>query len=450
MIGAMLQILTDVLCNLSNVIIILFIIILGFFFVYMVIKITVFEASPNISWLVILALLCAPLVLCTSEECQLVYIKQRFKKNNTEFSRPPCFCDNTTIIARMKENIKLQNATGSYYLLEGPHGSGKTTVLLSAVEAIGNNIVYVSVSQDRDFGLTFANGLSIDLGCSPSIIDGIIYLLGVRNKTCPETLEEKVEVCLDLLEKAMQQIKKGGNPAPILIIDHVNLLLDRSTEKTKVVVNLQDFAKRMADERLLTIYFGSSEGKVHHLFHQQSNGSQLVPYPHRAWDLPYEEAEKYLGCLCPLASHDINITEIINIVGGHFGHIISACAILELKRGSKTSVDLVEVKNELFETVVGELESLGISKTPTSKAQDNVTWTLAKSILVATNNTIDLREADAMLENLSVDDYNKLTGASIFYFNWIGQKVAIYSTLVHSYFKDVIGREKLIDSQPLD
>ncbi|CAI8013455.1 hypothetical protein GBAR_LOCUS8527 [Geodia barretti] len=127
--------------------------------------------------------------------------------------------------------------------------------------------------------------------------------------------------------------------------------------------------------------------------------------------------------------------------------MITASAILKLKWDS--GVNLEEVKNELFETVIGDLESLHISKTPpkhkTNHILTDVTWSLARNIIAATNNKISLG-VENILENLSQDEKDQLTRANIFYFDWIGQYVTFQSTLVHSYFKSAIEREKLMEN----
>ena len=62
-----------------------------------------------------------------------------------------------------------------------------------------------------------------------------------------------VKVCLNLLEAAVQCMQKEGNSPSVLIIDHVNLLLDKSAPEIAVVHTLQAFSKRMADERLIML-----------------------------------------------------------------------------------------------------------------------------------------------------------------------------------------------------
>ena len=152
-------------------------------------------------------------------------------------------------------------------MLEGPHGCGKTTALKSVIQAVGSNIIYFTVDQSKDFGVSLAKALSIDLGCrdAPFFLDPIFEQLSIK-RGCPKTLDDKVGVCWNLLENTLKLIQKEGHSTPVLIIDHVNLLLDESAPKSDLIFTLQAFAKRVADERLLTIYFVSSERKVYHMF----------------------------------------------------------------------------------------------------------------------------------------------------------------------------------------
>ena len=386
--------------------------------------------------------LLASTVIYICQEKELVDIKDSFKRK-IKFSHPPCFMNNTAMIEHMKGKLKLhtRNATGMYYLVEGPHGCGKTTALRYAAEVISDNIVYVAVDQKQDFGRSLANALSIDLGCkeTPSTFDPLLETLSVK-KECPEKLEDRVKMCLNVLETALKKIQEEGNPAPILIIDHVNLLLDQQDTK-EILFMLQGFAKTMADERLLTFYFASSEGKVYNILLEKPVGSRLVIF-HDNWELSNEEAVNYLYCQCSSFAPNDTIIEIVDIVGGHFTQLIQVREIF-LK---EAAINLVDVKNELFFlNVISKLKLLDISETPptskTGHALTEVTWSLAEKLLVATDNMIRFGE-DNLWKKLSSDEKNKLERAYIFDIDWIRQKITFQSTLVHSYFKEVIEREE--------
>ena len=384
-----------------------------------------------------------------SQESQMGLIKASFKQK-IEFNPPDCFIGDTTLIRHMKDKLKFQDTTGVYYLLEGPHKSGISTALRYAAEAVGDNIVYVTLEQSIDFGLSLANALSIDLGCReyPSAIDPLLEKVYVKNE-CPKGQEDKVRSCLYELETALKQIQKEGSPAPILIIDHVDSLLDKNTT---IVLMLQAFAKRMADERLLTIYFVSSEAKTYTFLLQRSAASRMVVLPHREWELSDKNAFEYLHCLCKNAGNstitDIGeeslckfadnntIIEIIKVVGGGFTHILRAGNIFQ--QLNDTDVNIMDIKNKLFETVISDLQTLNISLAPPTDqlSQDlsGVTWSLAKKIVITTK--ISLEEVENMLEELSQDEKDALTEESILYFDWFNREVTFRSTLVHSYFKN--------------
>ena len=376
-------------------------------------------------------------VVYYSQENQVEQIKDSFKRK-IQFNHPPCFIDNTAIIKEMKEKLKSQHTTGMYYLLEGPRGSGKTTAVKAAAKAIGENIVYVAVDE-KDFGISLANALSIDLGCkeSPSTFDPLLETLHVK-KECPKTPEAKLQHCLNVLEVTLKEMKEKRNPAPILIIDNVNYLVEKSSFKN-VAIMLQAFAKRMADEHLIIFYF-VSEGKVFNFFNRQPAATRMVAFPHDKWGFSDESAVDFLVCRCPRASKS-TITKIVDIVGGHFNHLVRVSSML--KRDHKIGVEFEDVKNELFIEVVRDIKFLMISETPpkskTGRALTDVTWSLVKKMLVAPNNMVSLK--DDLWKNLPDEDKNKLATAYIFDVDWIKQKITFQNTLVHSYFKEVVGKE---------
>lgn len=144
------------------------------------------------------------------------------------------------------------------------------------------------------------------------------------------------------MEDALLEMWKEGNPAPVLIIDHIDLLL-HVTDGTQILIELQRFAKTMVDKRLLTIIFVASGGKVQKMLNKQSERSRMVTLlvDDGSWHLPGEEAVRHLKCLCGFESNfednDIFI-EIIYIVGGHFTHIMAASTILTVNLESGTGI----------------------------------------------------------------------------------------------------------------
>ena len=70
-------------------------------------------------------------VVYYSQDSQLDQIKGSFKQK-VEFKPPECFIP-STMIGYFKEG--LQHTSGVYHLVEGPHGSGKSTALQYAAAA---------------------------------------------------------------------------------------------------------------------------------------------------------------------------------------------------------------------------------------------------------------------------------------------------------------------------
>ena len=78
------------------------------------------------------------------------------------------------------------------------------------------------------------------------------FKLTLGRRKCPDTLIDKVRIILHILETAVKEmnVKHYKEYPPALILDEANALLLHQRE---IIHLLQDFAKRMADSRLLTI-----------------------------------------------------------------------------------------------------------------------------------------------------------------------------------------------------
>ena len=381
-----------------------------------------------------------------SDGCQLARVKAAFRQK-VEFKHPPCIVHETTLIMKMKRLLNQTN--GVYYLLEGPYGSGKTTALLLAAEDIGNNIVYVST--ENDFGMSLARKFSMCKESPPHVELVLAYLQFPMPPKCPKTLEGKVRAWEKIMEDALLEMWKEGNPAPVLIIDHIDLLL-HVTDGTQILIQLQRFAKRMADKRLLTIVFVASEGKVQKMLNKQSEKSRMVTLlvDDGSWHLPREEAVRHLKCLCEFESdfEDNIFIEVLDIVGGHFTHIMTASTILTVNLASDAGVNIEKIKSDLFRKVSGDFEVLGVSKTPppyTDKPSDDIsiaTWSLARKIVGTNDQIISHEEANEIIEKLPDDKKEELRRAI---FEWTERYVTFQSSLFYSYFKSAFERERQTD-----
>ena len=344
-------------------------------------------------------------------ESELDLIKGSFKQK-VEFKPPACFIHDTALIRYFKKQFR--DSTGVYHLVEAPHGSGKSTALQYAAD---NNAVYVKIDYSQDFGMLFANALSINLCCKEA------------------KLEDRVQCSLNALKAALIQMQKEGNPAPVLIIDNVNFLVEQ--KKENILFMLQKFAKTMADERLLTVYLVSSQGKVYKTLTQKRESSRMVPHPHRQWELFEREAVNFLHCQCPLIPKD-TLTKVVDIVGGHFAHLFQASSMLNDSANTPE-----KIKQQLFSADVFERLNVLKKRAPPSKTGHrwiDLAWSLARKIIAAPDNKISFD--DELWQSLPDDEQNVLETAYLFDIDWMMRNITFQTTLVHSYFKEEIGREK--------
>ena len=133
---------------------------------------------------------------------------------------------------------------------------------------------------------------------------------------------------------------------PVLVIHNVGALLSNDKGEGKdILYLLQDFAKTIADERILTVVFAASDGQVFSLFFARSAGSRLY-VPTVIGDISHQQALEYLNCMCPDHVSTDAINQTVDLVGGRFVHLQMAAVILA--RFSDFSL----IRNELFTTVI--------------------------------------------------------------------------------------------------
>jgi hypothetical protein len=126
--------------------------------------------------------------------------------------------------------------------------TGKTNLIKLAVNSIDEpmGVVYVDIPRDSDLEVTVAKAMQKALGWSP---DQLI------DSSEPASLEEGLQVLSRHAIKYKQEYKR----VPVLIIDNVNRLAQM---QPRLLDLFQDYAKDTADNRIVTVVFLSSEGRV--------------------------------------------------------------------------------------------------------------------------------------------------------------------------------------------
>ena len=202
--------------------------------------------------------------------CETTYIKVTFEQGpqRLTLARPSCFVNRTELVQELRDLMDPRK--GVYHVVLGPHGCGKTTALKEAV-ALSQGVVYFSASSDGNFPMDLAAALSIDFACPSGTYSYLDYLATVTpfsRRKCPEGFMAQAAALTNIL-KTVVRTRKVRNP--ILILDNMNALLQSPYgDSAEVVLQIvQDFAKDLADERLMTIIFAGSEGSLLELLYKR-------------------------------------------------------------------------------------------------------------------------------------------------------------------------------------
>eukprot|EP01106_Pelomyxa_sp_JSP_P015697 TRINITY_DN555_c0_g1_i2.p1 TRINITY_DN555_c0_g1~~TRINITY_DN555_c0_g1_i2.p1 ORF type:complete len:472 (-),score=51.53 TRINITY_DN555_c0_g1_i2:114-1529(-) len=149
-----------------------------------------------------------------------------------------------------------------YYLVQGPHGCGKSTI---AECQCGRGCLYIPIPEGgRNFELDIATHLHFTFDEDVSLW----HYIYPREQPRPDTLLRS----LAILKKTAKALKdKLGQPAT-LIIDETSRLLKSHSEDLLI---LQDFAKDCASTSLLRVIFISSEGAVPYFLERYSAASRM-------------------------------------------------------------------------------------------------------------------------------------------------------------------------------
>ena len=368
--------------------------------------------------------------------CEKSFVKMAFKNGQQQisFEKPVCYINRSDLV---RDVGTLSEPDGFYYFFSGPHGCGKTTVLMEAVSLFHTGVLYHHLDGD-DYLECLASAFSIDFACtsSSSPFDYLETIIKAYRKKCPNNYIEKLQIILDIVTTVAREMKVNKENVPTLIIDNFNAVIHPSHGDLgkQVVHSFQSFAKEMADERLMTIIFSGSEGRLLDVFFEESAVSRMRVYEPSP-DIPLPEAVAYLKCRCPNRAEDA--AKVVELVGGRLIHLGRAAR--SMIKGNTFEI----VKKQLFSLVLEELSFLEISQpSSTSSALSNATWKLADEILNSKEKQISLMEflhVQAKFlhvqSQISKERIKMLVEANIFLIAIRHKHVLFQSTFVQSYFK---------------
>ena len=257
------------------------------------------------------------------------------------------------------------DATREYVVIVGETGTGKSTAVRQAVRALPapKGVVYFDAPELLPkFGLKLARAVSY----TPYVADPPGALRRWLSGTTKEEVDPKLKAeplatwapLQDALEEVAKEYKATHGQTPTLVIDAADLV---AKQDKAFFLRIQDFAKRCADNKIMTVVFVSSEGAVLPALLESSAFSRA----HRVFevgDIPDADAVAFLVHRGVPRERAENVVH--NITGGrltklrHYAGCFTTTSDSQFRKelDTKTKTDVqragLKVDNALFRHLV--------------------------------------------------------------------------------------------------
>ena len=184
------------------------------------------DKKLDMLWKYQLSLLLSSLLLhlwTTIVSCQT----QRLEfKRGVQTKIVPCLVQRPAISRKLKGMLRPDDCIhrGRYYLLQGPHGCGKTTILMETLAEYGSGVLYVPMTSYQHVSTSLYSALKISDYCK-SHWATIRAHFGVPSGNCPDKLPARPEYALEILVQTVKETFSEDNYPPSVVFDHTARML---------------------------------------------------------------------------------------------------------------------------------------------------------------------------------------------------------------------------------
>ena len=305
-------------------------------------------------------------------------------------------------------------------MVEGTHGTGKTTVLRQALlpfSVSGVAHLHVHVGGNGDVGTSLWSALKLEDYCQSSWAKILSYPnVPPHTFICSSSPSDRLHFALKILTEVAAQISEEDGIPPVVVFDNTAQILNYP-DGLKSVHLLQDTAKIVSDEGFMIVLFASSESSIPTIMRSRSSISRLHDV-FEVGDITDEEAADYLICMCPNATKDV-IAKTVQLIGGRFAHLKTAVGYIN--RGEAD-----QLQTKLF----GQIKSSLASVTPKTKT---VLFDVVQRILQSPTKRIECCDFTNLVSVLNPDDQRSLDQTNVLMIG--GEEVAFGCSFIRIFCK---------------
>ncbi|KAF0504388.1 hypothetical protein F8M41_019525 [Gigaspora margarita] len=281
-----------------------------------------------------------------------------------------------------------------YHVVVGEHGSGKTTISVTAARKVGRRVIYVYIDvhlKDLD-----------DLG----------------NALSKAINFKKSESTLNAFERAAAAYKKKYKKLPVLVFDDIRLLNKYHPE---ILELLQETAKRSANKLQYIVVFVTNDGLVLNKMRECGAWSQANKHIIEIGDITENEAIDYLHKVC----NDTEAKKLYGLIGGRLVELNYAAFCIKMK------LSFEDIKQAIFADVRKKFHAAKINP-----GQSN--HETAVPILKALLENDDKGISYSILEQMDKDEtlLDMLISKNILAYHSATDTLTFHSHSVQCYFQE--------------